>query len=214
MTFNQMLEKDYKNYDDCTWTALMPLSSSVSDAQLIQRSELGSYFGITSECEDPVTAFIALDYMLGKEFQTIANWGQEGVDWERGEDGKPQLLELPEGVEASHCGKGYPGSLLVQDVGPNYAVLSPWHVELDQELQTYAVHGFPKVYGTEEEINSLLTYESDMLTFAGEQMNLFITGQRSLDEFDDYIQTLKDMGIDDVIAVKQAQYDRYTANMK
>ena len=36
----------------------------------------------------------------------------------------------------------------------------------------------------------------------------FITGNKPLSEWDNYVKTLKDMGIEDVVAVKQAWYDR------
>ena len=39
----------------------------------------------------------------------------------------------------------------------------------------------------------------------------FIIGKEPLDKFDEYVETIKKYGIDDVIAVKQAQYDRYIA---
>ena len=77
--FNKnLLDLDYDSYEDCTWTGLMPLASEFHDATLFERSELGSFFGITKTCEDPVTAFLALDYILGQEFQNILNRGQEG----------------------------------------------------------------------------------------------------------------------------------------
>ena len=40
-------------------------------------------------------------------------------------------------------------------------------------------------------------------------INKFIMGKEPLDNFDKFVQTLKDMGIDDVLAVEQAAYDRY-----
>ena len=39
----------------------------------------------------------------------------------------------------------------------------------------------------------------------------FITGQESLDNFDAYIEQLKDLGIEEWIAVEQAAYDRLQA---
>ena len=42
-----------------------------------------------------------------------------------------------------------------------------------------------------------------------EMINKFIMGKEPLDNFDKFVQTLKDMGIDDVLAVEQAAYDRY-----
>ena len=40
------------------------------------------------------------------------------------------------------------------------------------------------------------------------QKKKFITGNRPLTEWNSYVDTLKQMGIEDVVAVKQAWYDR------
>ncbi len=37
----------------------------------------------------------------------------------------------------------------------------------------------------------------------------FIFGDESLDNFDDYIETLNSMGLPRLLELKQAQYDRY-----
>jgi putative aldouronate transport system substrate-binding protein len=36
-------------------------------------------------------------------------------------------------------------------------------------------------------------------------------GKESLDSFDNYIQTLKDMGIDEALKIEQAAFDRYNS---
>jgi putative aldouronate transport system substrate-binding protein len=52
---------------------------------------------------------------------------------------------------------------------------------------------------------------SDIETYMDEHIIKFIVGDQSLDEFDDYVATLKQMGIEDCIAIEQAAYDRYLA---
>jgi len=37
----------------------------------------------------------------------------------------------------------------------------------------------------------------------------FIMGQASLDQFDDYVQKVKQMGIDEVLKIHQTAYERY-----
>ena len=39
-------------------------------------------------------------------------------------------------------------------------------------------------------------------------------GTESLDNFDKIIEELKDLGLDDLISVQQARYDRFVANQK
>jgi len=52
---------------------------------------------------------------------------------------------------------------------------------------------------------------TDIETFVQECNVKFIMGQMSLDDYDSYRETLKSMGIDDCIALRQAALDRYYA---
>ena len=52
---------------------------------------------------------------------------------------------------------------------------------------------------------------SDIDTYMDETISKFVVGDLSLDQFDSFVQQLKDMGIEDCIAIEQAAYDRYLA---
>ena len=52
---------------------------------------------------------------------------------------------------------------------------------------------------------------SDIDTYMDETVSKFGVGDLSLDQFDSFVQQLKDMGIEDCIAIEQAAYDRYLA---
>ena len=54
------------------------------------------------------------------------------------------------------------------------------------------------------------TYLTDIETYVEEMHIKYITGSESLDTFDSYLSTLKSMGIEDLLELKQAQYDRYS----
>jgi len=49
----------------------------------------------------------------------------------------------------------------------------------------------------------------EIQTYKDEMINKFIMGKESLDKFDVFVETIKDMGIDKVLEVYQAAYDRY-----
>ena len=71
---------------------------------------------------------------------------------------------------------------------------------------------FPVVYSTVEEASTLSMYLVDVQTYVDERAVAFICGNASIeDEFDSYIETLKNMQIEELISVKQAQYDRFTS---
>ncbi len=52
---------------------------------------------------------------------------------------------------------------------------------------------------------------SDIDTYMYETVSKFVVGDLSLDQFDSFVQQLKDMGIEGCIAIEQAAYDRYLA---
>ncbi|MBR2662531.1 MAG: hypothetical protein IKE25_02340 [Clostridia bacterium] len=58
-------------------------------------------------------------------------------------------------------------------------------------------------------------YMVDLQTYVDERAVAFISGTASIeDEFDSYISTLQSLQLEEVLKVKQAQYDRYAAAMK
>lgn len=52
---------------------------------------------------------------------------------------------------------------------------------------------------------------SNIDTYMDETVSKFVVGDLSLNQFDSFVQQLKDMGIEDCIAIEQAAYDRYLA---
>ena len=62
-------------------------------------------------------------------------------------------------------------------------------------------------YYTDEDIDVIETYTSDIQTYTNENYLKFITGDRDLSEFDQYVATLKSMGMNEVIAVYQRHFE-------
>lgn len=62
---------------------------------------------------------------------------------------------------------------------------------------------------TTEESEEVASKCTDIATYAAEKMATFITGETSFDEWDSFVQNLKNMGLQDIIDVYQASVDRY-----
>ena len=62
---------------------------------------------------------------------------------------------------------------------------------------------------TSDEKAEYTQYYTDLEAYIQENEVKFIKGERSLDEYDDYRQTLKDMGIERCIELQQSSLDRY-----
>ena len=64
---------------------------------------------------------------------------------------------------------------------------------------------------TEEETEAISGVGGDLMTYVWEMTGRFTIGSESMDQWDAYVQTIKDMGIDEILKVRQAQYDRLVA---
>ena len=69
----------------------------------------------------------------------------------------------------------------------------------------------PAVTMTVDEANEYASLFNDIDSYMKEQISLFIQGKRSLDEYPEYRATLESMGIERMIELEQAAYDRYMA---
>ena len=61
---------------------------------------------------------------------------------------------------------------------------------------------------TAEEIDRTNEISSDLRTYSSELLTKLIEGERSLEDWDSYIADLKELGLDELIAINQARYDR------
>ena len=64
---------------------------------------------------------------------------------------------------------------------------------------------------TDEENSEYVTLYTDIETLTQENTVKFITGEKSLDEYDAFVQQLKTYNIDRCIELQQAALDRYNA---
>lgn len=60
-----------------------------------------------------------------------------------------------------------------------------------------------------EESEVIAEKSSDIATYAAETISGFVTGDKSFDEWDDFVQNIKDMGLQDIIDAYQSALDRY-----
>ena len=61
---------------------------------------------------------------------------------------------------------------------------------------------------TIDEIDRINEISTDLNTYSSELLTKLIMGEKSLDDWDSYMSDLKDLGLDDLIAIQQARCDR------
>jgi putative aldouronate transport system substrate-binding protein len=67
---------------------------------------------------------------------------------------------------------------------------------------------YPEVTFTTEEQQRMTIYV-DIMNYVKQMETKFIIGEAPISSWDNYINTLKNMGIQDIIKIKQAAYDRW-----
>jgi putative aldouronate transport system substrate-binding protein len=177
---------------------------------------------ITTAAEFPEQTLEWLDYPYSQEGHMLFNFGIQGDTYEM-IDGNPRytekILDNPKhSVIVAHqlfhmAQNAWP---IVQD--PRHAqqlytnpAVEACKVEWAKgDLSRLLPAGMKFDYETKDLMNQ---FDIDIKTYADEFMNKLIIGQADFDEWDDFISTVKDLGIDKVLNMYQEAYDTYQERM-
>ena len=101
------------------------------------------------------------------------------------------------------------GSLSVEKVtSSNYSVPSGvLAVDLTTTTDITSIPGGVSL--TTEESAEAANLLSDILTYAGTEITKYIMGDNSMDDYDTFTSTMEELGINRVVEIYQAAYDRY-----
>jgi len=205
------------------WVAVpYPVKEVGDQLHLGMRSnEVGANASITTACEDVELAAKWFDYITTDEASLLLAYGIEGETFEM-VDGKPvpndMILNNPDGLSVAdardkYTYAGMPGGKYYWErelVGLEDDALEAINVIWEESSDAEWV--MPSdVSMTAEEGSEFSRIMGDIDTYATEMTTKFIIGAESLDKFDEYVETIKSMGLDGAIAVRQAALDRYNA---
>ena len=183
----------------------------------VGRTPVSGVFGVNSKAADVELAVKFLDYAMGEEAQDLYVWGMEGLTYEVDAEGNRHFLPktTEDAIWFQGLGINAPNMPSQQSTPATDVLLPAWHVQAVREMEEpYAHDPFPAVYSTEEEASVISMYLVDLTTYVDERAVAFIRGYASIeDEFDSYLNTLKSMQVEELIKVKQDQYDRYASAM-
>lgn len=174
---------------------------------------------ITTQCKNPEIALQFLNYAFTEEGSRIYNYGVEGETYTM-VDGKPVFTEEmvnPEDMTSEAANylkrihfatkKTVSDTVLWDGCWPDeqIAYREKWADDPDVD----GSYRLPNLQFTEEENSRLTAIMTDFDTYANEMVYNFIMGQEPLENFDQYIEGCKGMGIEEAISIYQAAYDRY-----
>ena len=175
-------------------------------------------FRITTNCENVELACQWGDWWYSEEGSLLANYGVEGEGFEY-VDGVPTFTSL---VTDSDLGMRdallvYASNGTINCVIDNNAVASGYS-EVDKAAPEIWAKGMDDAYViptsmtlSADQSTEAANIYSDIQTLCMESIAKFITGDKSLDEFADFVQQIEDMGIQDYLDIYQECYDDYMA---
>lgn len=173
---------------------------------------------ITTSCKDIALAARLLDYAYSDAGHLLFNFGEEGSSYVM-ENGQPQftdeVLNNPE-ISVTHAMSGYIranyNGPFVQD--EKYA---EQYYKLDSQKKALEVwsdtdarkHILPPITPSVEESKEQAQIMNEINTYRDEMTLKFILGNKSFDEWDDYVSTIRSMDLDRVLEIQNTALERY-----
>lgn len=226
---NQPEETIWRQYD-----LLEPLTSEYNSERKVAANDISTLgkFMITKNCENPEKLMEILDWMLSEEGYWAICCGPEKGAWE----------EYPEYGYTYEFVNDYTITLECTFDESEYANVNEWrqseitppygylpevyaYENLGAETQNYLIEQTIEHYGpywhvgwpssikyTAEENEELALLNTDINSYKDEMITKMITGEVSTDEFESYVQGLKDRGLERMLEIQQTAYDRWVEN--
>ena len=184
-------------------------------------------WAFSTECDDIDPLLQMVEFMFSDEGYLLTNYGVEGETYTL-VDGEPQYTDLiinnPDGlsyffasyVYASNAATGF--FPYINDMSKTFYEFNDnqWQVFEDLKQLSDCAYTYPTYASmTTEESAEYSSVESDLSTYSESKVLEFIVGSADIDaEFDTYVDTLYEMGLQDLIDLKQAAYDRAMKRME
>lgn len=154
---------------------------------------------ISGICQHPELAAQLLDYLYSKEGILLANYGVEGETFNYDENGDPQLTDLvvnnPDGLNFAIAVIKYTSSSdfcsILDPVRNTLAYTDAQKASIDIWTRTAESHLAP---GTDWSTDAQTEYAgslSDVTSYCSTAVMQFVTGDRSMDQWDDFISELE-----------------------
>jgi putative aldouronate transport system substrate-binding protein len=186
---------------------------------------------ITRDAKNPQLVFRFLDMMCQDDLSLSVRFGKEGDDWrfaEPGDEGRTEKYSppvywtsnlrwttennviwnlnafnfLPKGLFGAGVKQVYDNEATQYRSDDFYRSVAEREGKQPEETVNILIY-------TEDEQEKINEFETNIKTYEAEQRVLFITGGRDIEnDWDDYINELKAMGLDNYLKIVQTCYDR------
>ena len=175
---------------------------------------------ISVQAENPEVIVSFFDWFFTRQGSIVANYGIEGESYTLDADGNPQYTEFitnnPDGYTFQQVALLYCWVDIPAIVDRDRSFKSTYTQESQDAISLYGQHSdgayeMPtRVAFTTAESEEYANTIGDIETVADERIARFIIGEYNFEEdWEDFISTIKGMGLERCIELKQAALDRY-----
>ena len=206
---------------DCNVVAMQNVTKTPGETLHLGQQEnrlLNKHWAISTACKDPATLAKYANYFFTEDGIMLTNYGVEGETYvvnDAGEyDYTDLILENPD-LPVTFALHFYTDTQCIPYMniyGRDNFTLTDRQIAAQQVWQSddidFAWNMPNYVALTADESSRYATIQSDLDTLVDENVVKFIIGDRSLDEYPDFVSELKQMGIDEAIEIYQGAYDR------
>lgn len=191
-----------------------------------------SKYAFTKNCTNKEAMGKILDLVTSDYYREITEWGLEGINYKRVDYGYENLLASKSNEDHAKDGTATGYQLWGFGPFPRMAWGDEWEYYLEKETTTLpdykceyqkaacqrVIDKFPIVYvdvsssfalPTDAELERTGKISTDLQTYSDELSTKLVIGEASLDNWDTYIAELKELGLDELIQIQQAQYERF-----
>lgn len=198
-----------------------PAGEPYSSHDSLIRAFVGKGAAITTTTKHLEEVVKLLDFCYSEEGNILLNWGIEGESYVV-ENGKRKMTELitnnPNGLPTDQAMIRYasPGSDAPAVCDHEARKFLIYLLPQQAEASKIWASGnnallMPIITPNFEESNKFANIMSEINTYTDEMLTKFVMGNESLDNFDKFVKTIEDMGIQEAIKIQQAAFDRFNA---
>ena len=213
---------------EAVWEGLQyPTADDGSLAMVFGGSGISSWTYVITKSADEETMKLCLqllDYAYTKEGHLYWNFGKEGVSWEYGEDGTPELTALvtedPDTDPITKYGGATWGAACIQATKLLYMKNSEAAIKANDTWfynNVEATSSWKWPNGTTytlDESDELALINTGLGTYCSENFANFVTGVKDINDdavYEQFINDFANYNLDRIREIRQACYDRYLA---
>lgn len=206
--FNGNLEETNPEFN----LAYMPPFAGGTNGQAMLPDTRVGFYGniITSQTKNLDAALAYCDWWYSDEAIELTSWGIEGEQFEV-VDGEKQWINYKDQTEMKlDSGLATYGFYQIYDFDASKVLSSPELKDAYDQAEQYDLKMQPILAFNEEEQKIVETTVESLKSYVAESISKFMTSQMDFSEWDNYVNTVNSMGLDEMTRIHTEAYARLT----